>query len=555
MSCSERLRYNSLSLVYLQVFTYEEFDSSLLKSPLYTPIPNSIDKQIFELDDNSEAPVKRYRLKSFPFELTLIDDSKKDETKEKKIELQVIEGLMHVEMSLFFDRTVSLTYRLVIDEPFCKRMNALPQKPEEEKKKPMAPTCKSRAALSTDELISLSALRMGAEHWSCEEEGSECKTASNINIKISKFQLSKFHLDNNGELLTEGKELIEESLYLSEIQKRYKKFIFNSQRENKRWQKRKQSLNVLNSKIDLSTYHGDYTKDLNYVLIDIWEDLSATGNEFKKKREEDIISHIYQEHKRELIGLMSLYPYEWPYRTIESFDDVCGSNVAIDIDDLILVNQNICVVFGTYGLRGEGAATDWEDHLRNRSHYHVSWPEYLMILEMVLAKKYTMIAVSDLYLKMTLKLSSLRSTRKLIEENAKDSMRVATILLNLDAVKYSRYISHMIMYERTAKRLNIDREAGRLDDIMKKIDNSLLNISDMRKLQYSSQLNILLGVISAASLLAFLFHRLEVPFTDALGLGHITNEAGFTIITISILLLLGFIVQVIIMNFRNNRLK
>ena len=557
MSCSESLRYNSLSLVYLQIFTYEGFNESLLRAPLFTAIPNSIDKQIFELNENEEGPVKRYRLESFPFELTLIDDNEDENSEEEKPEPQVIEGTMHVEASIFFNRTISLTYRMVIDETFCDRMNAIPAKPGK-KKEIMIPTGKSRTALSTDELIALSALRMGAEHWSCDEEDSgsnETKTTTNINIEISKFYLPKFHIDENGKYLSSDNESAGESLYLGEIQTRYKKFIFNSQKIDPDQKKKSQSFKILRPEIDHSTYQGDYTKDLNYVFIDVWEDISATGNEFKSMKEEDIIAHINDNHKRELIGLMSLYPYEWPYRAEECFEDVCGSNVAIDIDDLILVNQNICVVFGTYGLRGAGSATDWTEHLKNRSEFHVSWPEYLLLLEMILAKKYTMIAVSDLYLKSSLELSSLKSTRKLIERNSIDSMKVATILLKLDAVKYSRYVSHMVMYERTTKRLGIENVAQRLDDIMQKIDSSLLSISDMRKLQYSSQLNIILGVISAASLLGFLFERMEVPFIEAMGFENASDKAGFVIITVAIVLLLGFIIQVVAMNIRNNRLK
>jgi len=541
MSCSESLIYNSLSLVYLQIFTYEEFDNTLLDKAQFTPIPNSIDKQIFELNDGSKSPVERYRLKPFTFELSLNDKQK-------------IEGEIFVEMSLFFNRTVSLTYRMVINEASCKKMNALRAESGEDKELEKY-ICKSTTALSTDDLIALSALRVGAEHWNCDEDGPEYETASNINIKLSKLHIDNFYLDEDGELRTPGIEANKESLYLEEIQRRYKKFIFNTQRCAQRQKERSRSFKVLYPKIDLTTYEGDCTKDLNYVYIDVWEDISSSGNEFKGKREEDIVSHIYENHQRELIGLMSFYPYEWPYRAKESFGDVCGTNVAIDTDDLILLNQNICVVFGTYGLRGKNAATDWEKHLEERKHYHVSWPEYLLILEMILAKKYTMIAVSDLYLDKALNIPSVKKIRRLIEDNALYSLKVTTILLRLDAVKYSRYISHIIMYEKSAQRLGLEKEAERLNDIMDKTDKSLLNISDMRRLQYSSQLNILLGVISAASLLAFLFNKLEVPFMEALGFKESTDETGFALILFAILLLLVFVVKVTIMNIKNNRLR
>ena len=56
---------------------------------------------------------------------------------------------------------------------------------------------------------------------------------------------------------------------------------------------------------------------------------------------------------------MSLYPSEWLYRTDESSDDICGMNIALDTDDLVLTNQKVCVVFDAYGVKGDGGYTDW----------------------------------------------------------------------------------------------------------------------------------------------------------------------------------------------------
>lgn len=84
---------------------------------------------------------------------------------------------------------------------------------------------------------------------------------------------------------------------------------------------------------------------------------------------------------------MSLYPEEWPYRMDSSYEDICGKNIAIDTDDLVLANENMSLVIGTYGNRGKEAPTDWKKHLARRDRYHVSWPEYLVLVEILLAKK------------------------------------------------------------------------------------------------------------------------------------------------------------------------
>ncbi|MEI3422102.1 MAG: hypothetical protein V8R91_14235 [Butyricimonas faecihominis] len=92
----------------------------------------------------------------------------------------------------------------------------------------------------------------------------------------------------------------------------------------------------------------------NYIFLDIWESIGHEGRiRFDQMREDQVIEHIEQCHKAELVGLMSLYPEEWPYRMDSSFEDICGKNIAIDTDDLVLANENMSLVIGTYGNRGK----------------------------------------------------------------------------------------------------------------------------------------------------------------------------------------------------------
>lgn len=354
--------------------------------------------------------------------------------------------------------------------------------------------------------------------------------------EISEINVPDFHISEKGEWCAENKKLPVTGCF-QEIQRRYKQFVILSQPP------RKQSKETPGC------------RDLNYVYVDIWEDVAHSSGRFRYMPEPEIISHIYRSHRRELVGLMSFYPYEWPYRTEESFRDVCGENVAIDTDDLILVNQNMCVVFGTYGLRGKNAPTDWKEHLEERDYYHVSWPEYLLMLEMVLAKKYTIGAVSEQYLSRSRQVSSLKSTRRQIEQNGREGLTATGILLQLDAVKYSRYISHKIMFERTTARLEVEQKLRELDETMARIDKSLVNISEMRKLQQSVLLNVVLGVISAASLFGILFERVELPFLEHIGFAEYAGKAGVTIITFTLVLIFLCAVGMILFSLKNNRIK
>lgn len=498
MDLHNELRYHSLSLVYLQIFTAQQMDLSRLAAEHFAKIEdNSIDRQIFYTDTAYGNPVERFRMQDFDFSLHL---------RETDVS---IKGKMFVEMSVFFNRTVSLSYRMVIDGKICT----------------------ASEPLSTDHVIALAALHTGAEHWSVDDD----KAFSTINLDVSDILVDNFHLDKNGKWLRENQSLPLEGCF-SEIQRRYKKFILGSQHHP-------------------ASRALAGIRDLHFVYLDVWEDIADKDGTFRALKEEEIISTIYHKHRQELVGLMSLYPFEWMYRTPESFGDVCGSNVAIDTDDLILVNQNMCVVFGTYGLRGgEAVPTDWEGHLRERDIYHVSWPEYLMILEMILAKKYTISTVSDLFLRNTLDVSSLQSTRRLIEQNAKMGLKATKILLQLDAVKYSRYISHKIMFERTTLRLEVEAQVRQLDETMSKIDKSLVNISEMRKLKQATLLNVILGIVSAASLFGILFQRVEVPFLEALGLGWMAGHFGLLIISFTLILIILSALGLVIFTFKNNKL-
>lgn len=86
----------------------------------------------------------------------------------------------------------------------------------------------------------------------------------------------------------------------------------------------------------------------------------------------------------------------WPHESLprrvalpqdSSFEDICGKNIAIDTDDLVLANENMSLVIGTYGNRGKEAPPTGKNTGPSRDRYHDSWPEYLVLVEILLAKK------------------------------------------------------------------------------------------------------------------------------------------------------------------------
>lgn len=457
------LVYNKFSIVYMQTFGIRECRRELFTGPFFTEDPNHIDKQIFIVERGRKAPVTRYKLPGFEFVLELENPYKVK-----------IEGRMFVEMSVFLDRTVTLTYRMMVD----------------------GEVCSASFSLVTDHLIALVSLNLGAEHWSSDKT----KTASNINLEEYSFSVRKLLLDENGNRLDVPGETLTDGDVFGEVRERYKKAVLKGQQKL-------------------------LYKDYNFTFIDIWEDVNTFDGSLQAISDEgDMISFIENRCKKELVGLMTQYPQEWPYRTEDSFDEVCGENIAIDTDDLVLVNTSICMVFGTYGRRGEGSSTDWEEHLKERARYHVCWPEYMLILEMVLAKKYTIAAVRDILLR-SASSSTVKDARISIEQAALLGLEITHLLLRLDAVYYSKFMSHKIMFDRTIRRLEVEKDEQNLRMLMDKVDTSLSKLCDVKGVQQSATLNIFLAAISVASLLQVVFQDPEIPVFKLLG-GGWSRSAG-----------------------------
>ena len=489
------LRYPGFSIVLMQMFSlgrFKEFDEEKAGATglVSYAVKKSIDHLIFVMDSKDRENIRRYRLEGFDFSLVL-DEPYRVEMK----------GHVFVEMLILFGYTVSLTYRFVFDGNLCNLS----------------------APASTDHIIALLSAHLSAEHWS-RNEGEE---ETNINLEIKDFRITGLKIGSSGNALREGEEsnllLKGCSRVFDDLTVRYKRFIqkcctsyrASVSKEDRYADERSSRCQEQNS-----------YKDFHYAMVDIWENVShpdgGGGDLFADDRDDrmseaEIVDHIRECHKEELIGMMTLYPEEWPYRDREAYDEVCGGNIAIDTDDLVLVNSNVCVVIGTYGRRGAGSPVDWEQHLEERADYHVSWPEYLCILEMVLAKKYIIDYASDQLVDATLNTGHMSSS-ELIARNAELSMRLSRMVLQLNVVKYSKFMSHKVMFDRTTRRLDIENDQKRLIKLMEMVDNSLHNISDYKSVRSDFVLNFILAIISVVSTFEILFQDVNLPFVEYIGL-------------------------------------
>ena len=514
-----KLLYPGFSVVFIQTFSIHYarqfklpplvYEATIAESPFYdelrklfieradalnVPIAlakRDIEEQIFIL--HPEKPeekrnVRRFSLRGFDFEMPLY---KAEDNEASGIERQRMKGHCNVEMSLFFGHVVSITYRFLFDG---------------------AAATLSHPA-TTDDVIALISTWIGAEYWSKEIEDSEHLGKTDINLE-SRFIIHDLHFDAKGRFLPQGECYDEwrKGRHFDDIALRYKSFIYNYCTQFQKDIKKRDR--------QAFRFSGTVENDLHYAMVDIWENVrlktTESEDEFECLRKDtksaEIISLIRDEHKPELMGLLTLYPKEWPYRDPKDYDDVCGVDIAIDTDDLVLCGSSVCMVLGTYGLRdGSSDGVDWINHLKERARYHVSWPEYLVVLQIVLARKYILNSVADRLVETSMTMTR-KAPRRLIRDNAELSLRLSRMVLQLDIVKMYKFPAHKIMFDRTSKRLELDKDVAKLRFSMDTMDSSLHNISDSKSAHSEFLVNIILGFISIASAFQLLFQEPKMPF-------------------------------------------
>lgn len=514
-------------------FVYEE-KADALAIPI-VPMGRSIEKQIFVLRNEGKSPdeknVRRFSLRGFDFEMPI-------EPEEDEIEPRLLKCHVNVEMSVFFGNTVSITYRFL----FNGHSGTL------------------SAPVGIDHIIALLSTWLGAEYWSRDVNESCEDGASRTNINLEgDFKVENLFFSELGDPLEEGVCLPMGSgeRGFGKIAVRYKRFIY---RCCTRLSKSLSGEEKAKFRKFLKTTLVSIVNDSRFAMVDLWEDIRHplpdgtdlfSNDRPDRMTEAQIVSHIRDFHKPELIGLMTLYPGEWPYRDAEAYDDVCGENIAIDTDDLVLVNSNMSIVLGTYGRRGDGQETagtvekkgvNWAEHLKERARYHVSWPEYLLILQMVLAKKYVIGRANDVLIDATLSASS-TSSLDLIGQNAKLSMRLSRMVLQLDVVKYSKFASHKVMFDRTTRRLNLDNDLDRLNEMMSMVDSSLHNLSDFKSMKSDFVLNFILAIISVASTFELFFQQSEMPFLTYFGIQS-SHLAAVVVMVVACVTIFGILLVI-----------
>lgn len=565
------LSYPGFSVVFIQTFSLHHTLRFAVEQSAFSPdnemimadlanvpigyMPQDIEKQIFNIGEGLEDFPSKYKVKTL-FPIPVIADRSFPWPKSRATSVKVLpessayrfslrgfdfqmpialeddgpaevilKGHAYVQLSLFFGNTISLTYRFLFDSKSAEIIDGISGE---------------NTSANTNHVIALLSTFLAGEYWSRDLKGSDDapEPKSYIDLKTTLY-IDNFLYDSEGNPIEQQSEQIKletSGRTFDPICSTYKKFIYKHCIAFREGLELEQMKNVL-PEIELQT--NSAKDDLHYAMVDIWENVQhiySKGHDLFAKikgfSEAKIVNHIRDFHAPELIGLMTLYPMEWRYRDANAYDEVCGENIAIDTDDLVLAGTNVSVVIGTYGRRGaDDDGVNWEDHLKERAQYHVSWPEYLLILQMALAKKYTINMVKDMLIDVSLKAKG-DSSEKMIGDNADLSMRLNRKLLQLDAVKYSKFASHVVMSDRTSRRLRLAEDMEQLRTVIEMIDNSLQNISNYKAMKSDFFLNMVLAIISIASTFELLFQESEMPFLTYFGI-HSRGIAAYLVAVVA----------------------
>lgn len=487
---------------------------------------NDVEELIFPSKSFSNNQIARYSMKGFDFRIPVRASKEKNKKGEYVADFPPVDfqGHVNVEVSQFFGNIFSITYRFLFDGFTCRILKA-----DEYDHKTMGSADRETMDAATNHVIGLLSSALGAEYWSDEDEDEK---AAGIDL-INRMVVDKFWLNSDGEvakreeggrLTNPGKfELLQKEKPEAEreggeenecgvwaiedndrvfdwILLRYKKYI------SKQFQPG-ESVEGMSVK-----------EDSRYAMVDIWEtlkhpyddrDLFSDKHE-PKLSEAEIVNHIRDYHKPELVGLMSMYPAEWPYRAAEAYDEVCGENIAIDTDDLVLAGSHMTVVIGTYARRGDGVnGVNWKQVMRDRRLYHVSWEEYLLIVQLILAKKYTFNNAIDLLLSLTDDMSKV--TKDMIGDCSKAALAASKKAIALDVIRQMKFPSHKIMYDRAARRLELENDFQRFKDIQEVVTGNLQSLGESHAAKSDSRMNFLLMAISVVSLLELLYQETQWP--------------------------------------------
>ena len=213
---------------------------------------------------------------------------------------------VNVEVSQFFGNIFSLTYRFLFDGFTCRILEADLDDDEH-----MGRPGRKSVEAETNHIISLLSSCLGAEYWTGDDDEDDASTSDGGGIDLlNSLIVDGFWLNDEGNAVwpMSWHEKSEDRVF-DKVLLCYKKFLTR----------------MFVKGVDLSKV--SVYDDLRYAMVDIWETVRHPygGNrdlfsdnyslmkgesqyECSRFSEADIINHIRDFHKPEIVGLMTMYP-------------------------------------------------------------------------------------------------------------------------------------------------------------------------------------------------------------------------------------------------------
>ena len=252
--------------------------------------------------------------------------------------------------------------------------------------------------------------------------------------------------------------------------------------------------------------------DTNYVFIDVSQDLEDSEGLFKGMEANEKIDYINKNMMSELYGLLRLTPIEWVFGRTDKQNTSTG-NISLDTDDLVILNENVCVSFWAYSTKNN--LVDWGSFTYSTESYYVSWPELYLILESVLVKRYSLMVTNEIFRLQTSFMLDKSGVIKndaveiSLKKNAVVRLNLANVFLQLDNMKLA---DHKTLSEDISRKFGLEQQMQTLETKMKYTDEALELFSNSRRLRQATNLNIVMAVLASVSALGLLFNQIRSPF-------------------------------------------
>lgn len=268
----------------------------------------------------------------------------------------------------------------------------------------------------------------------------------------------------------------------------------------------------------------------------------------------------------EMHGILAHLP-EWRELRSEYSKRISSENIASTKDELVMLNEVCCtaILSNTWIDASEhtkqmGVAWAVQSPIQRMQEtegviWSLRWPELSILVESAFLQRYILSTVKTSLTKQSQELldnSAKAVTYKYVEQSINQNVELQLLITNtLSRFDDILEVNLRNTQEAIRNRFNIESEVMQVKAKITDNDKALSMLSNSNRLHQARQLNIVLAILSAASILGLLFTQIKSPFVQRVFSvsDYYAELAGVGIISLSI-----FIMTIcLIIVFRNQR--